>query len=128
VKTIMTVVLTFLGTALLLAHSAGHAAGYSSPVGRYSIVHGSGAYTYLLDTQTGAVWDFTGGTYCQDKTDPSRIRQVESFGSCNPNEDSISTDQFERISVGGLYTTPLQKFLDSGALKTLFGRPAKPKQ
>jgi hypothetical protein len=127
-KTFLAVVFTILGTALLLAQPAGHAASYSSPVGRYSIVHGNGIYTYLLDTQTGAVWDFTGGSYCQDKTDPSRIRQVESFGSCSPNEDSISTDQFERISVGGLYTTPFQKFLDSSALKTLFRQPAKPKR
>lgn len=118
-KTIATVILSVLATVVLFPRSSGHAATYRPPAGRYAIVHTYQDRALMVDTVTGAVWEFVHSEYCQSKTKPGMVRQIDYSDSCAADEDAIPIREFQRISVGGLYTVPLEKYLEKSTLKSL---------
>ena len=114
-KTIGSVVLAVIGTAVafsLLPQSKAVPVP-SSSVGRYAITHTYENRAMMLDTTTGAVWEFRFGNYCRSKTSPYDVRQIEIAEQCKDSEDSFSNlTEFQRISVEGLYKTPIQELID----------------
>jgi hypothetical protein len=67
----------------------------------------------MLDTATGAVWQYAFGNYCWSKSPPLDVRQIELFELCKDSEDSIpKVPVFERVSVEGLYKTPTLALID----------------
>ena len=84
-------------------------------MGRYAITPlGSGQFALLLDTATGAVWQYSFGDYCQSKTPPNDMRQIRVGEQCKDGEDSFdNVPAFERVSVEGLHKTWLQQMIDS---------------
>ena len=72
----------------------------------------------MLDTGTGAVWEFVTEYYCQSKTPPYDMRRVDSPTNCkNDEETEIEPRAFQRISVQGLYKTPNQETIDANIQK-----------
>jgi hypothetical protein len=132
-KTIGAVVLAVLAIALLLPRSTGQAAPYSAPVGRYVVTNLSpGEFALMVDTTSGAVWRYGYADYCQSKTPPFSFRPIQDE-QCGANELSVShIPMFERVSVGGLYETPMQKMIDANfsrqALENYRKGVEKPKQ
>jgi len=116
VKTIAAVVLAVIGTAIGFSLLPRSKAGTvpSAPVGRYAILHTYQNRVLMLDTATGAVWRFGFGDYCQSKTAPYDVRRGGQTEQCKATEDSIShIPYFGRVSVEGLYKTPVLAMIDA---------------
>lgn len=115
-KTALAVVLAVVGTAVCfsLLPSTGAVTGTSSQVGRYAIMHLDQERALMLDTATGAVWQYTSSDFCRSKTSPNDIRQVGLAEGCKDQEVSIPrVQEFQRVSVEGLYKTPLLARIDA---------------
>jgi hypothetical protein len=109
------VVLTMVfGTAAaLFTHASPQAASRSVSAGRYGITHLDGVRALLLDTATGAVWQYAFANYCLSRTPPGDIRQISLGETCKDGEDSFeNVPSFERVSVEGLYRTATQEMID----------------
>jgi len=107
-KTIGAVVLVVLAMVLLMLPRAEHAEPYSSPVGRYQIIPGKEAQgPFMLDTQTGAVWDYTLFTLCFDTRDNSSRYAVRK--PCGDTEKSALSPGFGRMPVQGLYSNGIEE-------------------
>lgn len=79
----------------------------------------------MLDTETGTTWQYVFGDYCREKAAPYDVRQVEVTESCKDAEDSFhNVPSFERVSVEGLYKTPIQAMLDDSFQRQAM-RPVK---
>jgi len=61
-------VLVLVGFGVSWIHPSVHAANVSVSVGRYAITHLDGERALMVDTATGAVWQYAFGDYCQSKT------------------------------------------------------------
>jgi hypothetical protein len=133
-KTALAVVVAVLGAAIWLSllPRVRAATVPNAQTGRYSIIALTGRQALMVDTETGAVWDFVYSNYCQNKTNPSEIREVGEGKQCKDEEAPLSSIyRFDRVSVEGLYTTGIQKGIDLGVRTNLMrnGRqtPATPK-
>jgi len=107
----LTMIVTVVGFSLLPQGSAATAP--SAPAGRYTMTNLSpGQFALLLDTETGAVWQYGFGDYCQSAT-TGLIHQVGYGEQCKSGETSVShIPMFQRVSVEGLYKTPYQSMID----------------
>jgi hypothetical protein len=97
----------------------------AAPAHRYAITHLDGSNAMLLDASTGAVWDLQSATLCRGKS-PLSLR-VAGFSGCRDDEESIGPiPMFLRLSVEGVYTSPMEKFA-AGLIVSGLPKP-KPKQ
>jgi hypothetical protein len=114
-KTFAVIALSVVAATMLFPRSTGHAAPYSPPAGRYAIVHTAGENALLLDTATGAVWALTSTDYCQSSEPPYDFRIAAGpMAECKGNESRVVNErEFERLSVQGLYETPIQREIDA---------------
>jgi hypothetical protein len=114
-KTIGAVVLAVIVTAVCFSQLPGSRAATvsSAPAGRYAIVHLNEEFALMLDTATGEVWRYAYGDFCRSTAPSYDVRQVGYGEQCKEGEDSLShIPMFNRVSVGGLYKTPVKAMID----------------
>ena len=130
-RTALAVALAVVGTAVAFSVlPRGKAATPShASAGRYSITHTYQNRAYMLDTETGAVWELTRADYCESKSPVATIRLAPFAEPCKENETAWSdVEQFQRITVEGLYTSPEQKVIEMLMQRQLQQQTTTPKK
>jgi hypothetical protein len=94
------------------------------PAGRYQIAHLEGSNADLLDTVTGAVWEESQRTYCEDEDSKELVYQGDT-ARCVAETIDV-THSFQRVTVEGFYTTPFQKMLRANTDRVAAGGKLKP--
>lgn len=106
------------GSAVIAAPSPAARARYQA------VPLGTGQYALLVDTISGKTWYLAFASYCQDKTDPTKVWSVGSSTPCQDTQEALPpVPQFEKISVEDLYTTPSDASLRRDAVETLMRSP-----